>query len=252
MVVIDKLKFKYKQMIHNHDFEFTCEKASFKRGQVCAIIGSNGSGKSTALSLLAGENKPDKGTILIHRNNKKSHPTNNSIAFIGSRDKENLADELRVVDYISAVSNQKWLKSFTTYYKNSTSGSAFFQDNSISKGFLHDNLYKSVSELSSGQRQFLTLILNILTKKEVLLADEPTVFMDWEWSNRIIDLLEEISQSVDIPVVIVTHDLELVAQRVKEIFLIDNGVLSHITNLDKDCLSNEAKAVISRLEKNNV
>ncbi len=252
VVEMQNVVFRYEGLLGSPHFEFKCDYAQIQNGKMYAIIGPNGSGKSTALSLLYGANKPDKGSIIFKENNKEVAVTRSSIALIEPKDKESLAEDLRVIDYMAAASNKSWFGLVRPYFFCKQSFISVFERYEAANSFLEKNMYKLIGELSSGQKQFLAVLLNIVLERKLVLADEPTVFLDYEWSKSIIELLKDVAEKLGVPVLFVTHDLELVARSGSEIFFVDNGVFCPLSCVDRSQLSHEARVILSQMERFNV
>ena len=78
------------------------------------------------------------------------------------------------------------------------------------------------SQLSGGQQQRVAIARAIVSKPKLILADEPTGNLDSELSEKIFDLLKDLTQRYQIACLIVTHNLEL-AKKTDKILRIKNG-----------------------------
>lgn len=187
-------------------------------GEFVYVIGPTGSGKSTFIKLLDGEEIPDTGNVVVAGTNvgKLKHKKvpyyrrNIGVVFQDFRLLpnltvfENIAFALeaigvgkqevrrRVREVLSLVSLEEKAKSFPR-------------------------------ELSGGQQQRATIGRAIVNKPKVLIADEPTGNLDPEMSNEIISLLEKINVEEGTTIVMVTHDKTLVDQHKKRTIALEEG-----------------------------
>lgn len=159
-----------------------------------AVIGANGSGKSTFARLLNGLVKPTLGTVNVNG----SKPNTNQTGFVFSNPDLQIVMPTVFEDVEFSLTNEK-----------------------LSKDEVRDRVQKALTDvgilelqeanchtLSSGQKQLLALASTIVRKPQLLVADEPTTLLDLPNTKRITKLLHELA----VPqVVLVTHDLDLAA-----------------------------------------
>lgn len=159
-----------------------------------AVIGSNGSGKSTFVRLLNGLVKPTSGKVTVNG----ISPSTNYTGFIFSNPDLQIVMPTVYEDVGYSLSGQK-----------------------LSKDQIRERVLEALTEvgilelqdanchtLSSGQKQLLSLAATIVRKPSLLIADEPTTLLDLPNTKRITKILR--SLAVD-QLVLVTHDLELAA-----------------------------------------
>ena len=159
-----------------------------------AVIGANGSGKSTFARLLNGLVKPTTGTVAVNG----SGPSNSSAGFVFSNPDLQIIMPTVLEDVEFSLSNEKLSKD----EKRSRAIAAleFVGIEELQESNCHT--------LSSGQKQLLAIASTIVRKPALLIADEPTTLLDLPNTKRITKLLHEIDVK---QLVIVTHDLELAA-----------------------------------------
>lgn len=183
------------------------EDASFymDEGEKVGIIGVNGTGKSTLLRIMAGEEQPDEGTITF-ANNKV-------IAFL--RQQENFKSGQNVLEYIMCGIKDEDVWSLEAKAKSMLNILGI------------TDYSQSVECISGGQRKKIALIRTLLLPADLLILDEPTNHLD----NYMTEWLEEYLRDYRGAVLMVTHDryfLDSVATRIVEI---DKGkIYSYKTN----------------------
>lgn len=175
-----------------------------------AVIGANGSGKSTFARLLNGLVLPDAGRVTVHDLDSR-------------RDVKAL--RRRVGFVFTDPQAQILMPTPAEDLALSLRGSPRAEvDRRVSAALaehgLTDRAQVPASELSGGQKQLLALASVLITEPQLIVADEPTTLLDLRNARRISDLLLELPSQV----VIVTHDLDLAA-RCDHAVLFDAGSL---------------------------
>lgn len=175
-----------------------------------AVIGANGSGKSTFARLLNGLVLPDAGRVTVHD--------------LDSR-RDTKALRRRVGFVFTDPQAQILMPTPAEDLALSLRGSPRKEIDRRVAATLHehglaDRADVPASELSGGQKQLLALASVLITGPRLIVADEPTTLLDLRNSRRIGDLLLSLPSQV----VIVTHDLDLAA-RCDQAVLFDAGTL---------------------------
>lgn len=177
-------------------------------GDQIAIIGRNGSGKSTFLRILAGIDKPAGGTISFwgHRADKEKSVFRQ---FTGYLPQDNpLLDELNVQDNISLWSGKGGRP----------------QEDLVREFYLDDILKKKVSQLSGGMKRRVAIACACVGNPPVLIMDEPTASLDIYYKKEIRTWMQKFRQGNGI-IVVATHD-ELEMNDSTKVFSMENGVLT--------------------------
>ncbi|MBR2802883.1 MAG: cell division ATP-binding protein FtsE [Erysipelotrichaceae bacterium] len=189
-----------------------------KEGEFVYIVGPTGSGKSTLIKLLDGEEVPDSGLVMVAGTNvgKLRHSKvplyrrNIGVVFQNYRllprktAFENVAYAMEVVD----TPKDQLRKRVREVLK------------------LVDVADKSNSfpdQLSGGQQQRVAIARAIANKPKILIADEPTGNLDPKKSDEIIRLLEKINKEEGTTILIVTHDSTIVKHHPKRMIALDSG-----------------------------
>ena len=159
-----------------------------------AVIGANGSGKSTFARLLNGLVKPTSGTVAVNGET----PNNSNAGFVFSNPDLQIIMPTVLEDIEFSISNEKLSKEEKR--TRALSALAFVGIQALQDSNCHS--------LSSGQKQLLAIASAIVRKPDLLIADEPTTLLDLPNTKRITKLLHEIEVN---QLVIVTHDLDLAA-----------------------------------------
>ncbi|MDR1578323.1 MAG: energy-coupling factor ABC transporter ATP-binding protein [Deltaproteobacteria bacterium] len=184
---------------------------TFKKGEIIGLVGVNGSGKSTFLSLLAGLFQPTSGDLVVleqdlAKNGAKFKgkvalvPQNPDIYILGSNVEEDL---LLGVDPKDREKQERAL--------------------ALADSFgLTDLLKRPIHALSHGQKRKLTLASTLATQPSLLLLDEPFAGLDYPAILAIRTILEN-NKKAGITQVVVGHDLEMFVDLADSFALLNDG-----------------------------
>lgn len=174
-------------------------------GQVAGLIGENGSGKSTTLSLLAGLHQPDAGTLHLPEHTRflpqevSLRPDNTVQDLIDHAVGEVQDIEKDIVELSARLAEAPNLVSLSTAYDDALARADAFQlwtlDSRIEQvltGLGVENLDRraTIAEISGGQRRRLALAMLLVSPADCLLIDEPTNHLDDDATDFIIDELK--------------------------------------------------------------
>jgi ABC-type cobalamin/Fe3+-siderophores transport system ATPase subunit len=166
-----------REIIHNFS-------AQIPAGSITVIVGPNGCGKSTLLAAIAGSITPERGTITID----DVEPVHTAPALLAT---------IRAV----AIQNQRYSLGFTVKQIIEMAGTSAEVLTALD---LTDVAHRSVTTLSGGESQRVSIATAIAQKSSVLLLDEPLSAQDVGSRERIIGLLRSLAES-GVSVVVVAH-----------------------------------------------
>jgi lipoprotein-releasing system ATP-binding protein len=184
-----------------------------ERGEMLAVVGPSGIGKSTLLHLLGGLDRPDGGTINI-AGRELTTMTNDELARWRNRSVGFVFQFHHLLPEFSAVENVAmpgWIGRFDREEALRRASSL------LSELGLDSRARHFPNQLSGGEQQRVAIARALLTEPQVFLADEPTGNLDLETSERVFDLMRECHVKRGLTSVIVTHNPEL-ASRCDRIF----------------------------------
>jgi len=199
-----------------HDINF-----AIARGEFLALMGPSGSGKSTLLNLIAGIDKPDRGTLRV---------AGEDITSLGEAQ---LADwRAANVGFIFQFYN---LMPVLTAFENVElplllTGLSRAERRSrveIALGLvgLADRMEHYPSELSGGQQQRVAIARAVITDPTILVADEPTGDLDRQSASDVLGLMDRLNRELGKTIIMVTHDPHS-AERAHVIRHLDKGELT--------------------------
>jgi energy-coupling factor transporter ATP-binding protein EcfA2 len=166
-------------------------------GERLAIVGGNGTGKSTLIKTLAGLLTPQSGTIWFKGKKVKSEPPE-AIGYLPQNPKLFFMEETVEAAYRHALERGGTSPALLEEYLN------FFEIGHLTARHPYD--------LSDGELQKVVLVCLLLERPDVLLIDEPTKGLDPAVKKRFGKLLKTLNQEEGLTVVFVTHDIEFAAQ----------------------------------------
>jgi lipoprotein-releasing system ATP-binding protein len=193
---------------------------SVAKGELLAIVGSSGCGKSTFLHIAGGLDSPTSGQVLIN---------NTDIHQLSERDKAKFRNQHIGFIYqfhhlmmeFSALENV----AMPLLIRGDEAKTAKHEAKQLlDKVGLSHRIHHRPAELSGGERQRVAIARALVTKPSLVLADEPTGNLDFDTAEQIYQLLKALNQTAQTSFVIVTHDLTLAAKMDRQLRL-DHGVL---------------------------
>lgn len=191
---------------------------SVKQGEFVYIIGPTGSGKSTLIKLLDGEELPTKGNVEVvginvgelKRKQVPIYRRNIGVVFQDFRllptktVYENIAYALEVINMKKPQIKKR-------------------VDEVLDVVSLKEKKTSFPHELSGGQQQRIAIARAIANRPKVLIADEPTGNLDPGKSDQIMNMLERINKRYGTTILMVTHDLTLVNKHRKRTVVLEHG-----------------------------
>ncbi len=207
----------------------------FDRGRFTAVMGPSGSGKSTLMHCMAGLDAPTSGH-----------------AFIGEQEIGTLGDsdltQLRR-DRIGFVFQAFNLVPTLTAAENITlpadlAGTAVDQawmDQLAAQLGIADRLTHRPSELSGGQQQRIACARALITRPELIFADEPTGNLDSNASAGVLAFLRQAVDEHGQSIVMVTHDPQAAAYADRVVFLADGAVVGELASPTADAVLEQMK-----------
>jgi len=182
-------------------------------GEFLSIVGSSGSGKSTLLHLLGTLDKPDEGKILLDAeridnlpNEERDKLRNQTFGFIFQF--YHLLPELSTLENVLmpkmiALPMRRWLRERRAVKQQATE--------LLDRVGLGHRLHHKPRELSGGEMQRAAIARALVNRPRVLLADEPTGNLDADKGTEIIRLLRDLNRQERLTIIMVTHNMEIVA-----------------------------------------
>ena len=199
--------YKSKEAVRNISFKIN-------ENEIIGLLGPNGCGKTTTIGMILGLLKPSSGKILINgmdiEKNKISilHKINFISPYIELPKKLNVKQNLIIYGKLYNIKN---LKEHINYLAE--------------KLRLTELLNKVTGELSSGQKNRVSLAKALINNPSVLLLDEPTASLDPETGDFIRTFLENYKKENKISVLLASHNMEEVKRLCNSVMMMKNGTI---------------------------
>ncbi len=176
-----------------------------KKGEAVAIIGKSGSGKSTLMHLLAGLDQPSGGTI-EYNGTALSRFGERDMAAFRSQNVGFVFQQFFLQPTLTVTENVVMPLKIAGVSRHERAGRA---KDVLEKVGLTDWATHRATDLSGGQKQRTAIARALISKPELIFADEPTGNLDTETSREITKLLFTLQRKEGITLIIVTHDADL-------------------------------------------
>lgn len=187
-------------------------------GDFMALVGPSGSGKTTVLNLIAG--------LLLPTGGKLSHAGKDITAFsLEERTEHRLEymgfifQDYQLLPVLTAYENVEFPLQLKNFPKNEIRERVEWAFAQVGLTGMGDRFPK---QLSGGQQQRVSIARAIVSKPQLILADEPTANLDSKTAQEIIELFKKLNQEYKLTFVFSTHDQRLIDQ-VKTVLYIKDG-----------------------------
>jgi putative ABC transport system ATP-binding protein len=193
---------------------------SIQAGDFTALMGPSGSGKSTLLNLIAGIDKPDRGTLLVDGLDittlTEAQLADWRAAHIGF-----IFQFYNLLPVLSALENVELPLLLTGLSRRERRERAALTLQMVGLGDRIDHL---PGELSGGQQQRVAIARAIVTDPTLIAADEPTGDLDRVSAAEILNLMQRLNRELGKTIIMVTHDMHA-AQQARTIIHLEKGEL---------------------------
>ena len=250
------LEINFNNVRKNYGFENVLNNINFDiyTNDKIALVGENGSGKSTILKLISGDEKSNDGTISIRNNSKigylkqeleKENIIVKDYLYKSFKEINILKGELSKLEKrMQEQANEKIIQRYCDLQEKYTSLGGYELDEKINKIVnyfeVEDLLQKNINALSGGENKIIMLISILLDNPTILLLDEPTNHLDLDMIQKLEDYLKKI----DVTIVFVSHDRYFINKISSKVILIENThIYEFIGNYDNFISQNEQRII---------
>ena len=186
-------------------------------GEFVALLGTSGSGKSTLLNMLAGLERPSKGTIK-YGNISLTDLDENQITKFRNLNVGFVFQSYNLLPYLSAWENVSLPLTFKGLDKEGRKKEAA---KILKEVGLSDRMNNKPNELSGGQQQRVSIARAFVGRPRIIFADEPTGNLDTKTSFEIMNLIKKITRENNQTFIMVTHDDEMTEFADKVLYMRD-------------------------------
>jgi ABC-type dipeptide/oligopeptide/nickel transport system ATPase component len=230
LLKIDNLSVNFQSQNEPPTVGTRCVNLSVAKGKITALVGESGSGKSvTALSIM--DLLPDNGIIIqgeIHLSGKDigSMASGARRKFLTKEAAMIFQDPFSALDPLYTVKYQL-MEAIKIHFPGISKYQAREKMIEIlcKMNFLHPEeiLKKYPFQLSGGMCQRIMIAMAMLGEPKLLIADEPTTALDVTVQSKILSEIQFLQQEMDMGVLLITHDLGVVAEIADDVFIIKDG-----------------------------
>lgn len=190
----------------------------FSKGKISAIVGPNGSGKTTIIKIILGLVKPDYGKVFID-----DKPLNGDYLYrekIGYMPQiASFPENLSVIEVLSMIKD----------LRNRTDNC---EEDLIKEFELKSELTKSIRTLSGGNKQKLSAVISLMFDPDILIFDEPTAGLDPVVSSRFKEIVKH-KKDKDKTILLTSHIMSEVEELADEIIFLLDGKIYYKGSLEK-------------------
>lgn len=191
-----------------------------EEGELTALIGNSGSGKSTFLNMIGGLDRPSAGSLVVGGKNlftmsekELVEYKRDTVGFVWQNNARNL------LPYLSALENIMLPMYLSDAKKKKAKALELLELVGLSA-----KKHSRLNTLSGGEQQRIAIAIALANSPKLLLADEPTGSVDPKTANYIFDVFTELNKQGQ-TILIVTHDVAL-SKKVKRVVAIRDGKIS--------------------------
>ena len=192
---------------------------SIEEGDFVAIVGASGSGKSTLLHILGAVDKPTSGTVTIGKINVFAQKED-ALAIFRRRKVGLIYQFYNLIPILNVEENMI----LPILLDGKTVDKAYLKELIEILG-LEKRINHLPNELSGGQQQKVSIGRALISKPDIILADEPTGNLDSKASMEIVNLLKLSNQKYHQTIIMITHDLNLAKNAHRIITLGDGKII---------------------------
>ena len=200
--------YKSKKAVENINFKIN-------ENEIIGLLGPNGCGKTTTIGMMLGLIKPTEGKILM------DNCDINSFKKIKILSEVNFASPY--IELPKKLTVKQNLEVYGRLYdvKNLSSKIEYLTE----KLRLNEIIYKITGELSSGQKNRVSLAKSIINDPAVLLLDEPTASLDPETGDFVRSFLEDYQKETEASILLASHNMNEVERLCSSVLMMKNGVI---------------------------
>ena len=192
------------------------------QGEFFSILGPSGSGKTSCLRMIAGFEQPTSGQITLENTDLVGVPPHlrnvntvfqNYALFPHMSIEENVSYPLRMARLGKTEIRQR-----------TTEALLLVDMSEFAKRLPH--------QLSGGMRQRVMIAMALMNSPKMLIADEPTTALDVTVQAQILDLMKELQKEFNMAIILITHDLGVIAEAAQEVLVMYGGRIVEQSTVD--------------------
>ncbi|MEO9511422.1 MAG: ABC transporter ATP-binding protein [Flavobacteriaceae bacterium] len=214
IIATQDLAIGYKNKTVAQHINFSCNS-----GELCAIVGVNGVGKSTLLRTLGNLQPKLSGSIRIKNKHLVEYSSPQLARELGMVLTEQPSSKNLTVEELIALGRHP----YTNWIGSLSSSDKMYVENSLEAFLLKDLRRNKCHELSDGQLQRVLIARAMAQDTPLILLDEPTTHLDLYHKVQILKLLQQLAHEKQKAIIFTTHEIDLAIQLCDTILLLDGA-----------------------------
>ena len=191
-----------------------------QRGEYLSIMGPSGSGKSTFFNMVGGLDTPTSGEVFVE-GHKLADLNSPQLAWFRCHKIGFIFQSFNLIPTMTALENVAIARIFYGQAPEQARTDAAEVLEQVGLGHRLDHL---PAEVSGGQQQRIAIARALVNKPAIILADEPTGNLDLHTGEEIINLLNEMKDSLGITIITATHDMKMLSASDTVVWIKDGGI----------------------------
>lgn len=219
IIIVENMSFSYgsNKVLENVNFHI-------EEGDFVGIIGPNGSAKSTLMKLMIGLLQPDQGSIYLFGKSIHEFKDYKKIGYISQNVRDFNQMFPATVEEIVGANLYSKADKFERYKKEEIHRKI---DDALTIVEMEEYKKRKIGKLSGGQKQRVFIARALAVSPKILFMDEPLVGMDLDSQNKFYALMNKLNREYNITLVMISHDVGVISQRVNKIFCLNKGQVFH-------------------------
>ena len=209
IIEVKKLNKIYDKIIAVKDLSFVINK-----GKIIGLLGPNGCGKTTTIAMILGLVKPTSGEIIIKGKNLE-------------KERINLLEKMNFISpYVELpkkLTVEENLKVYAGLYGVKNVNEKISE--LINELRLNKFLKKKTGELSSGQKNRISLAKALINDPEILMLDEPTASLDPDTGDFVRSFIEHYSSKTNVTILLASHNMNEVERLCDSVMMMKDGII---------------------------
>ena len=209
IIEVKKLNKIYDKTIAVKDLSFVINK-----GKIIGLLGPNGCGKTTTIAMILGLVKPTSGEVIIKRKNIE-------------KERINLLEKMNFISpYVELpkkLTVEENLKVYAGLYGVKNANEKIYE--LVNELRLNEFFKKKTGELSSGQKNRISLAKALINDPEILMLDEPTASLDPETGDFVRSFIENYSSKTNVTILLASHNMNEVERLCDSVMMMKDGII---------------------------
>ena len=209
IIEVKKLNKIYDKTIAVKDLSFVINK-----GKIIGLLGPNGCGKTTTIAMILGLLKPTSGEVIIKGKNIE-------------KERINLLEKMNFISpYVELpkkLTVEENLKVYADLYGVTNANEKIYE--LVNELRLNEFFKKKTGELSSGQKNRISLAKALINDPEILLLDEPTASLDPETGDFVRSFIEHYSSKTNVTILLASHNMNEVERLCDSVMMMKDGMI---------------------------